>query len=340
MSQKEITNKVDLLDKNGNITTYGWAKHNFFNYDRSLTKPRSSVKEWDFYSFTDGKFYVVVALFNITLAACPMISIFDLENKTRIGQGPLKLFAKNKCLLPQTSDKPTVFEASAGNSYVKFETLKDCKNIYYKSTGKKPIEASFKIYVNENQEGITTVTPFEKKNQFFLASKFFGVPAEGELKVDGKLLHSFSKENSFGIMDWGKGVWPHTAVWYWANGNKYIDGKPFSFNFTWAINDKTPDLETVLYYDGKINKIGEVYVEEFPKTKGFMKDWHIKSKDGRFDAVMKPFFDNSSKKILGILGQAVDQVFGYWTGYAILDDGTKIEFTDMVAFCEYVESTW
>jgi len=343
MSQKEIVELTQLLNKDGTLNTIGWSKHNYFEYERRFAKPRSRVKEWDFYNFCDGKYACVIAFFNITLASSPFINVWDLETgKKVLSKGPIRLFTKHKFILPRVSDVPNFFRYESDNLILQFDTRRNCKKIEftYKVGGKKKIEANFNIDVDKDHEGITTVTPLEKPNQYFLANKIFGMKAEGLIKVDGKDFYKFDKDNTFATMDWGRGLWPSNAVWYWANGAKEIDGKTFGFNFTWAINKDYPDLETVLFYDGKIHKIGAVDVEKFPKENGFMNEWHIKSDDGRFDAVMKPTFDNSCKKFFGIVGQDVDQVFGKWTGYAILDDGTKIEFADMIAFCEYVESKW
>ncbi len=36
--QKEITEKVDILDENGEVKNSGWARDDLFNYERSKIK--------------------------------------------------------------------------------------------------------------------------------------------------------------------------------------------------------------------------------------------------------------------------------------------------------------
>ena len=56
---------------------------------------------------------------------------------------------------------------------------------------------------------------------------------------------------------------------------------------------------------------------------------------------MTPFFDNDTGVIvLGQLGMKTHQVHGLWNGYAVLDDGRRIDIKDMYAFCEYVVNAW
>ena len=144
------------------------------------------------------------------------------------------------------------------------------------------------------------------------------------------------------MLDWGRGVWPHKNEWYWGNGATYIDGKRFGFEITWKIGDESHATETCLFFDGKAHKIGAVDVEKFPGTDGgWMKPWHFISEDGRFDVTMTPFFDNDTGVIVfGQLGMKTHQVHGLWNGYAVLDDGRKIDIKDMYAFCEYVVNAW
>lgn len=341
MSQKEFLEPIKLLNEDGTLNDYGWCRHNFFEYERRFAKPRSRVKEWDFYSFTDGKYYVVISFFNITLASSPAIAVFDLESRKKVFfKTTINLFTKTKDILPRISDVPNFFRYSKDGITVQFDTRRNCKKIEFSTKGAKKCEANFTIYVDKEHEGITTVTPFDKPNQFFLANKQFAMKAEGSLTINGKTIHDFNIDDTYAIMDWGRGVWPHNATWYWGCGAQKIDGKTFGFDFTWAINKDTPDLETCLFYDGKIHKIGEIKLDKEAKENGFMNEWHFKSVDGRFEATMKPVFDNSSKMILGIAGQNCDQVFGIFDGYGILDDGKKIEFNNLMAFCEYVESKW
>lgn len=348
LDKQEYTDFTKLLDEKGNLAVCGWARHNFFEYERRLAKPRSRVKEWDFYTISDGKFVLVFEFFNITLAAFAGLILIDLENKKIVNCGNTKLFARHSCLLPRLSDVPNFFRYDRAGVVCQFDTRRNCKKLEYTGRLKgKKIAVNVNIDIDKDYEGLTTVTPLDKPNQFFLANKQFAMRAEGKIIVDGKVLHEFKKDDSFATMDWGRGLWPYKGQWYWANGAQEIEfpdgtNHDFGFDFTWAINENANDLEAGLVVDGKIHKLGACSVEKFPgDNNSWMKEWHLKTEDGRFDATMTPIFDNCNNGIvLGIAGQNVHQVFGIWNGYGILDDGTKVEFKNMTAFCEYVISKW
>ena len=55
--QTEYTEPTPLLNADGTLNAKGWARHNVFQYDRSLVKRERliSKKEWDYYTVTDGQ---------------------------------------------------------------------------------------------------------------------------------------------------------------------------------------------------------------------------------------------------------------------------------------------
>ena len=78
-NQIEYTSPTKLLDENGNLLAKGWARHNLFEYERRLVKPRFRLKEWDFHQFSDGRYKVLVNFFNITVATSAAASIRDIR---------------------------------------------------------------------------------------------------------------------------------------------------------------------------------------------------------------------------------------------------------------------
>ena len=65
--QTEYTEATPLLNKDGTLNAKGWARHNVFDYDRTLVKKGSpmSKKEWDFYQISDGKYMLQLSFANI-----------------------------------------------------------------------------------------------------------------------------------------------------------------------------------------------------------------------------------------------------------------------------------
>ena len=56
-NQHEITKKIPLLDKNGNLTEAGYAKKLLGVYERSKVKGGAlRLKEWDYYYIGNDRF--------------------------------------------------------------------------------------------------------------------------------------------------------------------------------------------------------------------------------------------------------------------------------------------
>ena len=341
--QIEITEPTPLLDKDGTLAVEGWARRDLFEYDRKFARPRWRLKEWDFYQISNGKLMVQLNFFNITVASAATAALIDLTTGKRIETAQITLGTRRRYHLPSVSDRPNFFRYDRRGVYVEFDTCATFRKLLFGGKAKgKPFKMKFRMYYPEDHENITIVTPFEDKpTRFFLTTKQNCMPCEGKVTW-GEQEFEFSREDTFAVLDWGRGVWPHRNEWYWGNGATRLEnGKLFGFEMTSKIGSPHPAAtETCLFYDGKAHKIAEVDVDAFPGDSGWMQPWHFTSRDGRLDLTMTPFFDNHTGAMVFGLGMKTHQVHGLFNGYAVLDDGTRVEVKDMYAFCEYVRNGW
>ena len=149
----------------------------------------------------------------------------------------------------------------------------------------------------------------------------------------------FDPQKDFGLLDWGRGVWPYKCSWYWGNGSSRLDdGRVFGFEIGWGFGNMRAASENMLFIDGKAHKIGDVYLKK--DKSDWMKPWYFTSDDGRFDMTMMPVFDNYTSSRVGVVGNICHQVFGIFNGYAVLDGGEKIEVKDMLSFTEMSDNRW
>lgn len=340
--QKEITERTTLLNPDGTLAVNGWARRNLFDYDRKCVRPRSRLKEWDYYQMSDGHYIVQLNFFNITLASAATAMILDMKTGKQIASATVTLGTRRRHLLPLVSDTPNFFRFDKGHTHLEFDTSKEHRKLLFATRlHGKPFKMRFDLYYGADDENITIVTPFDgKPTHFFMTTKKNCMECEGKVTY-GNREFVFERDKSFAVLDWGRGVWPHKNEWYWGNGSTRIDGKLFGFELTWKIGDETDATETCLFYDGKAHKIGAVDVEKFPGDNGWMNPWHFTSDDGRLDVTMTPFYDHKTGVVLlGQLGMKCHQVHGLWNGKAVLDDGTEIKIENMYAFCEYVVNAW
>lgn len=348
--QTEYTRETPLLDESGNLLARGWARRNVFKYDRSHVRRRGRLKEWDYFQLSDGKLMAQICFANIAIGSCASACLVDLTTgEVLVQDSCIVPFTRNRFLLPDNGDRTNSFHFAHGRTQLSIDTDYEnrVRTLHYKGRAKgKPVDFSFTMSLLEDHENITIVMPFPASpEQFFMTTKQNCMPCEG--KVDhGDRSWALRREETFAVMDWGRGLWPHNNEWYWGNGaQRVVDDQGnahlFGFEITWKIGDESHATETCLFFDGRAHKIGAVDVREFPGDKGWRETWEFTSEDGRFDMTMTPFQDYHSGFILGrLVGMESHQVHGMWNGRVVLDDGTELEIENMYAFCEYMRNAW
>lgn len=341
--QNEIKAKQALLDSDGNLANPGWCRRNLFDYNIENSKVSvMRLKEWDFYQICNGKIMLQINFFNISLATCATFGFVNLETGEKFDNMSVELYTPYKHRLSKNGDRANHTVYKRGKTKIDFSVDEKCHHIKYEgvSNGKK-IVANFKCNRLPHHESITIATPFDKPGHFFYTNKINCLKTGGTLVI-GSEVYKFYPEDTYTVLDWGRGIWPYSNMWYWANGSTEINGKLFGFELTWGFGDTSNATETALFYDGICHKISDVYLENDPEINdNWMSPWHFISRDGRLDLTMTPFYDNYSNLMpFNLFGMKTHQVHGLFNGTVVLDDGSILEVKDMYAFCEKVYNKW
>lgn len=341
MEQVYISEDTQLLDSGGNIAKAGYCEYNRFIYDRSLIKASPNrIKEWDYYQISDDTHTVHFNIFDISFAGSFAFSVFNRQTGERLEKIGASLFTYGKIGLEENTNLPHVVSFNDGDVYAKIIYINNTRTLTA-SFNKKDVKYDIKLVLEcpPYLQSLVMAVPFKKGKHFYLNQKMNSMIASGYIMADGEIVKEFKRENSFGVLDWGRGVWPHAVKWYWGNGNCYLSGNHiFGFEIGWGFGDMSYATENMLFYDGIAHKIEEVYLNKDPKD--YMKPWVFTSNDGRFEMTMTPTYDNFSSSRIAVIGNICHQVFGLWNGTATLDDGTVLEIKDMLAFCEFSDNLW
>lgn len=341
--QNQITEQTPLLSENGQLQNPGYCKNNLFVYNKeNISASKWRVKEWDFYQTSDGEYMVQLNFFNISIASALTAEIRNLRTGEAYSDMAIELFTPHKNQLDKNGDKPSHFEYSRSGRSAVFDVGLYSRHLHFEGKSKgKDFVIDLTMEKQLRHESITIATPFEKSGRFFYTQKLNCMPTTGTVTLGGETVTQFTPDKAFTVLDWGRGVWPYSNMWYWANGSTYLGGKLFGFELTWGFGDESNATETAVFYDGVCHKIGAVHLEQDPEKIGWMKDWHFISDDGRLDLTMKPYYDNfTNMMVLNKVGMLTHQVHGLWSGNVTLDDGTVLEIKDMYAFCEKVYNKW
>lgn len=334
--QNEIIEKQKLLDEHGHLANPGYAKSLMLEYSRKAIKASSwRIKEWDYYAILNDDYGVSFTIADLSYSALIGAVFFDFKNRIHFKKTKMLWFTFGKLHLPETSEK--------GNSIYQSP---DCSFEFLREENQRKIIVSMADF-HENQtlsaelvlqdlkdDTMVIATPWkENPKAFYYNQKINCMPSSGTVKLGDKEIR-FNKKNSFAVLDWGRGVWTYKNTWFWGSASGLVDGKRFGFNIGYGFGDTTRASENMLFYEGKAHKLD--HVEFTLDTTDYLKPWKFTSNDHRFEMTMEPLIDRQDTTNFVIIKNLGHQVFGKYSGYAVLDDGTKIEVKGLLGFAEKI----
>ena len=345
MSQHEIITKHPLLDENGHLIEAGYAKSLILDYDRKAIKANGlRIKEWDYYLIYNDDFGVALTIDDNSYMALDSISLLDFRKPWEHTNSPMKLFTMGKRNFPSTSVKGDIEVREKGYFLSFVNNGKERILTFHMDNFLDGKEIDGKISLTCNpSDSMVIVTPFKNAlDHFYYNQKINCMPAKGKILFDGKI-YEFDENNSCGVLDWGRGVWTYKNTWYWGSASGRVNGHLFGFNIGYGFGDTSAASENMLFYDNKAHKLSQVTFN-IPKDENgnddFMSPWTFTSDDGRFEMDFVPVMDRAANTDFVVLGSNQHQVFGKFSGIAILDDGTKIKLKDFMGFAEKVANKW
>ncbi len=343
--QNQIMQKTKLLKEDGSLTAPGYAVNELFEYDRREIKAGAArIKEWDYYYVGNNDYAVCLTIADNSYMSLVSVSLLNFKTLFQHTVSKMKFFTFGKLNLPSSADKGDVsfsmkgFEMKFFNDGKKRNLICHCENFH---EGKSlDIDVTLTDFPEER---MVIATPFPNAPKaFYYNQKINCMTASGSANFGGQE-YSFNDNGSLGLLDWGRGVWTYKNTWYWGSLSAILDGEKFGFNIGYGFGDTSAASENMLFYKGKAHKLSQVSFN-IPVTKDgkddFMSPWTFSSDDGRFEMDFEPILNRSANINLGVLCSMQNQVFGYFSGKAILDDGKEIILDRVLGFAEKVFNKW
>ena len=333
----EILNASKLLDSRGNLLVRGFARHMNFIYDKKSTRvPVLRLKEWDFYQVHfDDRYVLQLTVGHVSYAAQISAVLLDLTtgqkreiNKTSSRTRPIE---KNLSQNPEVAHK---FLYDSKNLHVRMETGDKYRLLCLTAVDWHGIKAEITLMltnVSKNKEKMVIATPFSKKRRWYLNYKENCFVVNGYARIDDV---AYDIKDGFGLLDWGRGVWPYKHSWVWGNGGTKVNGKHFGFNIGWGFGNTEAATENTFFYDNKAYKLGEV--REIVNGDNY----RYVDGEGRFEFDVELIYDHHTKTRFLWVNNECYQRYGVWRGRVKLDDGTVVEVPPFTAFCEHANNRW
>ena len=340
--QHEITAAAPLLDASGNLREPGYAKKLLPIYRRADIKASPlRIKEWDYYLVSNGRFALALTVADNGYMGMDSVSLLALDEGWEITTSPMSVLPLGRIGLPETSAAGTTRHGGKGYGLC-FEHTEDGRRVltaHMDSFGPAgALDAKVELF-DEPEESMVICTPFDKPGHFYFNQKINCLRARGEVRYGG-VTRVFDPADSFAVLDWGRGVWTYHNTWYWGSASYQVEGVPFGWNIGYGFGDTSRASENMLFYAGKAHKLSQVRFHIPGGEKDFLSPWKFTSDDGRFEMDFVPQLDRASCTDLKLIKSDQHQVFGRFTGKAVLDDGRVIEVRDFPGFAEKVENKW
>ena len=336
----EVTTVQPLLDAAGELREPGWSRRMVQTYARADIKaPAFRIKEWDYYIVMADSFGVAFTISDDGYIGLQSVSLLTFGEKPwEHTETVLNAFPLGKLKLPESSSEGVTryadkrlqmsFAPEAGSRHIscKFDNFCDGK----------PLTAEIDL-AQPDMDTMVIATPWDKPRHFYYNQKINCMRASGWVEFDGKR-YEFDPASDFGTLDWGRGVWTYDNTWYWGSGNADVDGHAFGFNIGYGFGNTAAASENVVFWDGVAHKLDDVTFN-IPENDWYA-PWTFTSSDGRFEMDFVPVLDRAANLDFKLIVSDQHQVFGRMSGYAILDDGMKVEIKDVMCFAEKVHNRY
>ena len=341
--QRRITVPGFLHDEAGNLADRGYATSLLLKYDRDRVKANHlRLKEWDYYYIGNDNFGLALTVADNGYMSMDSISFLDFGKNHQSTDSRMRFLGKRRGL-PLTSAQGDI--RAQGKDYdITFLNDGKTRQLYgHMDNFGKGKTILFDITLTDApRDSMVIVTPFAgKSSAFYYNQKINCMRAEGKVALDGRE-YLFSPATAFGVLDWGRGVWTYDNTWYWGSASGIAQGHRFGFNIGCGFGDTSAASENMLFYDGIAHKLSGVAFN-IPTKNGqedYLSPWIFTSDDGRFEMNFSPILDRSARINLKLLLSDQHQVFGRFSGRAVLDDGTPIQVKDLTGFAEKVHNKW
>lgn len=339
--ERELVDPVNLAIDAGrrlNPEARGWSRHLLQTANQRGYPGRK--KKWDYWSIQAGDLILSGVVANLDFLGTSDVWWLDMSSMTQGGRG-VTVPGGRGFDLPER----------AGAMPIRIDSKKYRFSMHDDESGSTHLDAEWTeksgepgclsavIEMPENFETLNVVIPWSDTLYQF-TSKHQGRPARGTLSV-GDARWSFGGDNdAWGVIDIGRGRWPHRTVWNWGGGaGRARTGEVIGLQVGAKWTEGTGFTENGVFVNGRLSKIGRE-LEWAYDWNSPMKPWHVRDTEGQIDALLTPRYDKYGLIDAKVMRRETHQLFGTWEGFVVDDSGERLEFSGLQGFAEESRARW
>lgn len=335
-----------LLNAKGALNESGYATAPVKTFNKKQVKQsKLKLKQWDYYYVENGEMGVAFTVADNAYMGVLSVSVMDFRRGSVHTKTKMPVMPMGRLGLPESSLE--------GDVHVKKASF----DMAFKNNGKS---RTLDVYVDKFQDGKTfnaelslldepkdsmvIATPFEASDTlFYYNRKTIGFKVSGHVSIGNERI-TFTEDDAWGLLDWGRGVWPYRTTWYWAAFYGVQKGMEVALNLGYGFGDLSNATENMAFINGKAHKLNDIRfdipTDETTGAPQYDVPWHIHASDGRIDGTFTPDLKRIDRTDLKMLKSVQRQIFGTFHGTLVLDDGNTIETGPLRGFAEVVENKW
>jgi len=340
MAQVEL-GSGDLLDSHGRLSTPGWARREARRYSRAaIAASPLRIKEWDYYCVLAGDYGLAAVVADNAYIGFLSVTWLDFRARKAVAESVMTPFPLGRMRMPVSADEGDIVQDHPRLGLAFRHTPQgrrltvDCPGFM----GGKGLSGAIDL-AQPPMDRMMIATPWPNAPKaFYYNQKINCLAASGEIAI-GNEAFAFKPGGAFGVLDWGRGVWTYRNTWCWGSASGLVDGEPFGFNIGYGFGDTSAASENMIIFRGVGHKLDQVTFH-IPEGTYDGAPWRFSSNDGRLEMTFEPILDRADAKDLKVIKSITHQVFGRFSGTAVLDDGRRVAFEDLLGFAEEVENAW
>ncbi|MBO4207510.1 DUF2804 domain-containing protein [Micromonospora echinofusca] len=322
--EREITGPVDLCLPNGrlNPAAVGWSRRPLH---RANLRGWGRTKRWEYWGIVTPTH--IVGLVASSLDYAGVHSVYVLDRRTGTEHGTEAVVPFTRAEFPSVSGVGPVRVQARGLS-IDIAQRPEGSTVRATAPG---VEVDLELPLRPGHESLGVVVPWSTR-RFQYTVKDVGRPARGLLRVAGTE-YPVVEQDSFAVLDHGRGRWPYAIRWNWAAGSG--SGRAIQLGGRWT--DGTGSTENAVFVDGRLHKIGADLAWSYDRT-DWLRPWRITG--DRVDVTFHPFHERVARTNLVVLANETHQCFGHFSGWAATDDGERVDLDGLVGWAEEARNRW
>jgi hypothetical protein len=267
------------------------------------------------------------------------ISVVSLKDQKCSAQTLITPFSLGSFDLPKDSDYTSI----------KFKRKKALINFICMEGGVKLIKVDIPNFGPRHQnlmgqvvltppdgaESLVTHMPWRGKRIAFSYTRrspwYF---AEGVIRFGVSEL-VFTRGDGWGVFDWSRAVRPRSDLRFWASACGLAGDRQVGFSVGYNSADSSLGTDNAFFLDGKLHKLDQV---SFHMPSARLEPWRFTSNDKRLDMTFIPQQERDENHQMFFYSLKRRQLFGFFSGRALLDDGSEFVFQDLPGMAERQKS--